>query len=147
MCINDSINILTLYFLDHTTLKFIEIEKLIPQDENQDKDGSLASLIGALNSPQMLQLLETVTPVPNDINSLIYVLKKPLVFNRQTVEISGLLALQIAQVVNTFVDDESDQSNPLQVVELDIQHLLNIINFLSDNESEQEIPINKKKNN
>ncbi len=55
------------------------------------------------------------------------------------------MALQISQIVNSFIENESDQSNPLAISEGDIQHLLNIINFLSNNESEQEIPINKQK--
>ena len=135
MNILDATNVLVLYFLEHNSLKFTDIEKLVPKDKKTDKEACVASLIGALSSTKMSELLQTVTPVPNDIDSLYYVLKQPLYFNKQTVELSGVLALQVSQIVNSFVDNEADQSNPLGINENDIQHLLNIINLLSNDKS------------
>jgi hypothetical protein len=137
MTIIDSINILVLYFLDHTSLKFTDIDKLVPKDKKSDKEACIASLVGALNSPKMSELLQTVTPIPNDINSLYYILKQPLYFNKQQIDISGVLALQVSQIVNSYVENDSDQSNPLGLVENDIQHLINIISFLSNEKSEE----------
>jgi hypothetical protein len=141
MTITDSVNLLLLYFLDNSTLKFSDIEKLVPEENANQKEACIASLIAALSSPQMEKIVTTVTPIPNDITSLYYILKQPLYFNRQQVELSGVLSLQVSQIVNTFLNDKSAQSNPLAVSEEDIQHLLNIINFLSES---GEVPVKTK---
>lgn len=134
MTIQDSINVLILYFLKNDSLKFTDIDKLVPHEKIKDKDACIASLIGALSSPQMSELLQTVTPIPHDLESLYYILKEPIVFRKQRLEISGILALQISQIVNNFLDNESDKSSALQINENDIENLLNIIKLLSNDE-------------
>lgn len=137
--INDGINLLSLYFLENNTLKLADLHKLVPKEfkKPEEKEAVNAALIGSLNSEQFSPLVQLVTPIASDITSYYWVLKKPLFQNTQQLTINGTLALQIAQIVNSFINNKNGQSNPLEINENDIHHLVNIIEFLSNEESEK----------
>ncbi len=68
-----------------------------------------------------------------------YILKKPLIFTNQNIQISGHTAIAISNTVNSFyesVNDKENICNPIDITGADIEILLEIISILSEQNSE-----------
>jgi len=68
-------------------------------------------------------------------NKTIYVLKKPLDSNEQSVSVSASLAGYISKEINGFcelIEDKTDWSDPADVTPRDLLNVLHILNFYKE---------------
>lgn len=144
MTIIQANQILLEYFMIHDAIKYEEVEKLIPKGEN--KELAMAALIAALQDSSNSNILAPIQYRPNDITSLTYILKKPLIALDQNVQINGMIAFQISNIINNFAEISEQKEvvcNPLNVTQQDIMVLLDILNMLSDQLNSDDSPISE----
>ena len=80
---------------------------------------------------------------------VIYILKKPLDSNSQSVDVTAQMASYISREINNFcelIEDKSDWSDPADVSSKDILNVLHILNFYKEKYKEEINLTNDEKN-
>jgi len=116
-----------------------DFRKIVLVTENPSRDrAAVQSALDDWSKGSMLdrqQLAVWDKELKASENKTIYVLKKPLDSNEQSVSVSASLAGYISKEINGFcelIEDKTDWSDPADVTPRDLLNVLHILNFYKE---------------
>lgn len=146
MTLNELKGQLINYFVSNDTLEITQINDLFSDFANKPLLKEMVTL--ALKDLEELSLVKPCVTNPIEKQKVnpeydTWILIKSLYQFSQSVEVNGLTATSIAEIINDFCDQYNDEENkcdPLNISEKDIVNLLKLIVSLKglDNENSQE---------
>jgi hypothetical protein len=143
MTILEAKNTLFSYFLNNDVLGINSFDELFPDIQNKILNKEI--ILIALDDFEKIDLIKGITTNPLEKNKEkpekdSWVLVKPLTQFSQNIEISGITASTIENVINEYCSIYNDEENICQatnISEKEIQNLLKIILSFKDSEKEQ----------
>lgn len=146
MTIQEANSILFGWFIKNDSINNEEFSKLTPKKTSQLE--SEAAFSYALADMEIKNLVAKFIGTTAENKAIFtWILKRPLILNKQTLELDGGTAIQISNVVNDFYSQMSEEDafcNPLQITQEDIHILIEIIHMVSENHL-SEVEENKDK--
>lgn len=145
----DAQNVLLDYFLNHSTIKYDELGQFVTL--KQDRDATVSTLLLGLQELVTKEVLKlNCLSDPANKATLIWSLNKSLFLRQQNLTIDGVTALRIGSILNSFSDNGDTDVDFLNITNENIQEILNIFSYLSQElseyESEDETPQNPPEN-
>ena len=126
------------WFIKNDSINNEEFVKLAPKKVSLlESEAAFSYALADMESKNLVAKFIGTTPENKAVFT--WILKRPLILNKQTLELDGRTAMAIADVCNNFFEQMGDSDNlcnPLQICSEDIHILLEIINMLSESHVE-----------
>ncbi len=139
MNIQEAGSILVGYFIKHDSLSNSQFKSIAPKKTSELE--AEAGFTYALNELEKREIVSKFIGTDSEGKpAFIWVLKQPLIFNKQYVEVDGSTSIAISNVVNNFFQQAGDKENycnPLQIQGQDLHILLEIIDLLASGNVEK----------
>lgn len=141
MTIQEAKLLLINHFSNNKYIRYDDLPKLIKSEK--DKEVATSAILLAL-SELVSDGVIGLNPIydPNNKSTLIWNLKTEFSNMEQKVSISGELAQEISFIVNSFIElvneENTVSTNPLDIKEQDIAILCDIVQMISEKQSQDE---------
>lgn len=145
MNVTESTAILLEHFIKNDSITSEQFQSITPKKVQPSE--AEAGFVYSLLEMEKRELLVKYNYITNEGKTIVvWILKQPIIFSKQLVEIDGNLSIGISNIVNDFFEQMGDKQNfcnPLSIKADDIKILLEIVNILAERNLEKDNKIAK----